>query len=324
MISLHILVCFNVLVASFVAAAPSENREYLIVGVSGGLQDGFPEHHKLDYHSGESDESRAIFLGRALVRGYKAFLDVMQEGWRQYSPEPMQPLINCNVFASGCYEHANEYWIYLVDSRQLLSALNHEPRFLSITPDTGQIDLDADATFPAVKAFLGREIEKQGKTDMLHVAVPLVTAVWFHESHVPSPIIRTLDDGTQVTNFPDSLALWANVSDSDRTAKAEAMCSSGTPDEQVCTAEILAEAEAAYMRYWDGIRKAIRAAEAKVQSPDHGPPFKCKKKVRFGVGVDTARVNYPMSASEVETALRDIGFNVDFIEGEMHPIVLEE
>jgi len=59
-------------------------REYILVGVSGGLQDGFPEHSKLDYHSGEADEVQAIFLGRALVRGYKAFLDVMQPTWRQY------------------------------------------------------------------------------------------------------------------------------------------------------------------------------------------------------------------------------------------------
>ena len=56
-----------------------------MVGVSGGLQDGFPEHARLDYRSGQSDEVKAIFVGRALVRGYKAFLDVMQPGWRQYT-----------------------------------------------------------------------------------------------------------------------------------------------------------------------------------------------------------------------------------------------
>jgi hypothetical protein len=53
--------------------------EYYVIGVSGGLQDGFPERSKMDYKN-----SKAIFLGRALVRGYKAYLDVMQEGWRQY------------------------------------------------------------------------------------------------------------------------------------------------------------------------------------------------------------------------------------------------
>lgn len=63
---------------------PRVELEYLVVGVSGGLQDGFPERPKMDYHAGQADESKAIFLGRALVRGYKAYLDVMQQGWRQY------------------------------------------------------------------------------------------------------------------------------------------------------------------------------------------------------------------------------------------------
>ena len=80
-----LLLILGLLIVSFVTAARDDNREYVVVGVSGGLQDGFPEHSKLDYHAGQTDESRAILLGRGLVRGYKAFLDVMQEGWRQYS-----------------------------------------------------------------------------------------------------------------------------------------------------------------------------------------------------------------------------------------------
>jgi hypothetical protein len=63
----------------------THNVEYIVVGVSGGLQDGFPEHTRLDYHAGKLDEVQAIFLGRALVRGYKAYLDVMQPTWRQYT-----------------------------------------------------------------------------------------------------------------------------------------------------------------------------------------------------------------------------------------------
>lgn len=40
----------------------------------------------------------------------------------------------------------------------------------------------------------------------------MVMCVHFQESsHVPSPPMYTHEDGTQVTNFPDSLALWANV-----------------------------------------------------------------------------------------------------------------
>ena len=67
----------------------STTNEYIVVGVSGGLQDGFPERSKLDFDSAdESDPVPAIFLGRALVRGYKAFLDVMEPSWRQYVVSP--------------------------------------------------------------------------------------------------------------------------------------------------------------------------------------------------------------------------------------------
>lgn len=76
-----------------------ESREYIVVGVSGGLQDGFPEHYRLDYHSGQEDEVQAVFLGKALVRGYKAFLDVMQEGWRQYTVSA--PFLYCLMFLSS-------------------------------------------------------------------------------------------------------------------------------------------------------------------------------------------------------------------------------
>ena len=109
--------------------------------------------------------------------------------------------------------------MYLVDSRQVMNVLNHEPRFLSITPDTGQLELNAPETWPLVRDFMRHEIQTQDKNDADYVAIPLVTAVWFNpESHVPSPPIHTHEDGTQVTNFPESLALWANLKDADRTA----------------------------------------------------------------------------------------------------------
>lgn len=41
-------------------------------------QDGFPARHWLDFHPGEADENKAVFVGHALVRGYKAYLDVKQ------------------------------------------------------------------------------------------------------------------------------------------------------------------------------------------------------------------------------------------------------
>lgn len=286
-------------------AAPDPSREYLIVGVSGGLQDGFPERPKMNYHDGLEDETKAVFVGKALVRGYKAFLDVMQPGWRQYIEEPAQPLINSNVFASGCYEHANEYWVYLIDARQVMAVLNNEPRFLSITPDTGKVDLTAPETSPAVRNLFHSIIQQQGKTDMESVAIPLVTAVWFqYESHVPSPPIQVKEDGTEITNFPESLALWAHVNDHDRTATIDC------PD-QTCSIE----ARQAEQRYWDGIRVAIRAAEASRPTEEtnttYGPPFQCKTKVKFGVGNETARINFPFTVDQITTLLQSSGVDLE-------------
>lgn len=307
----------SLFVALFLAVAasatPSKDRQYLLVGVSGGLQDGFPERGKLNYNHGLEDESKAIYVGKGLVKGYKAFLDVMQPGWRQYVEEPGQPYINSNVFASGCAEHANEYWVYLVDSRQVMAVLNNEPRFLSITPDTGQIDLQAEETTSTVKSLFLHLIRQQGKTNFESVALPLVTAVWFqYESHVPSPILFIKEDGTEVTNFPESLAKWAGVDDGGRTAVLDSNCQGDT-----CPAD----AKLAEQAYWDGIRAAVRKAEAnrptEEEASKYGPPFHCKEKVRFGVDNHTARINYSFTAEEASAAFRAIGYDLDFDGGTM-------
>ena len=72
------------------AQSSLSSTKYLLVGVSGGLQDGFPERRKMDYeHYDELTNTTttitpAIYIGKALIRGYKAFLDVMESGYRQY------------------------------------------------------------------------------------------------------------------------------------------------------------------------------------------------------------------------------------------------
>jgi prepilin-type processing-associated H-X9-DG protein len=64
---------------------PPMTQKYLLVGVSGGLQDGFPERNKMDFVDPETATTvRAIFVGKTLIRGYKAYLDVMEVGYRQY------------------------------------------------------------------------------------------------------------------------------------------------------------------------------------------------------------------------------------------------
>lgn len=283
-----------------------ESVQYIAIGVSGGLQEGFPDHVKVDYHPGEKDEVQAVFIGRALVRGTKAYLDVMEPGWRQYTHEPGQPLINSVNIVSGCHEHANQYWIYLIDSRQVLAVLNNEPRFLSITPDTAMVDLDAAETDEGVKAFAMYEIEKQQKANNSLVAIPIVVATVYHQSFVPSPSILHHADGTNVTNFPDSLALWAHLDDNDRLV--------GCSDEsQECLAK--ADIVTAQTRYWDGIRKAIRTAEVnRLEGSSwraNGPPFKCMRLAQMGVGVDHARINRPFSSDELLTIFEAAGYSLD-------------
>ena len=345
MINLHSHFC-AALFSVIVAAIPIRAADYILIGVSGGLQEGFPAHTKLHYNNNEGEQVKALFLGRGLVRGYKAFLDLMEPSWREYSNEPDQPVINSNVFASGCYEHANEYWLYLVDSRQVLSVLNNEPRFLSMTPDTGMIDLKAaNGTFPLVRDFLTTHLQQRSSLStssssptpavaIEKVAIPLVTCVYFQESsHIPSPPFYSLDDGTQVTNFPDSLALWANVNDSDRTAVLDTTkrCQSRTDgEESKCEPTIWVEAVKAEQRYWHGIRKAIRQAEANRPPKElvqlYSPPFSCQQNIRFGVGNEgdpentSTPVNYPFTTEEVKTILNQIGYHPDFEGGEIIPM----
>lgn len=85
-------------VAAQPTSSSSSESKYLLIGVSGGLQDGFPERSKMDYvHYDDRTNTTttitpAIFIGKALIRGYKAFLDVMESGHRQY----VVRLINLN------------------------------------------------------------------------------------------------------------------------------------------------------------------------------------------------------------------------------------
>ena len=261
----------------FCCCSVAATADYVLLAVSGGLQHGFPDHNKLH----PTDGLPPIYIGRALVRGTKAFLDVMEEGWRQYAPEPEQPLINSGVLVSGCHEHANQYWVYAVDEKQAVLVLLNEPRLLSITPDAGLVDLESSATDEVVRNLALSEIRRLGFANTTHVALPIVVATWFQaSSFVPSPTVQTLEDGTQVTNYPESLALWAGLDDADRT-------SDNADDRQ---------------RYWDGIRRAIRAAEADRGAPAEWP-LDCQRLTRLGVDSETLRINYHWSEDRLHQVL---------------------
>jgi hypothetical protein len=299
---------FLLISCSKLCHSTESNLEYIIVGVSGGLQAGFPDHNKIDYHPGEDDEVQGVFLGRALVRGYKSYLDVMEPDWRQYTPEPGQPLINSNVYPSGCHEHANQYWMYLVDKRQFLTILMMEPRFLSIAPDLGLVDLTVKETSPVVKHIAAHEITKQGKQNSSYVAFPIVTAAWFNpKSHVESPVLYTLEDGTQVTNFAQSLAMWAGVITED---SCNADVDGGDDSESFAFLAPNAQED-----FWKAIRKSVRLAEDNLpisSSKPAGPPFECSQQARFGVSQDMARINYPFLSSDFATLLAKGGYSIDF------------
>lgn len=282
----------------------TQATDYILLGVSGGLQDGFPEHPKMDYRNEKKNETvPAVFVGRGLVRGYKAYLDVMEPGWRQYVNEPDQPLINCNVIPTGCWHHANEYWMYLVDSRQFIAILMNEPRFLSIAPDLGLVDLEAEETSRILKHIALTEIQRQGKSDASAIAIPIVTGAWYNlNSHVQSPVLYTKPDGTEVTNFPQSLAKWAGMDPLIQTDACQA------------NVEVYANQNLTTEDYWDKIRQAIRTAESSRKDSELIAPhqFECSRRARFGVSGDHARINSPFSRKEVEEALLTGGFSVDF------------
>jgi hypothetical protein len=231
--------------------------------------------------------------------------------------------------------------LYLIDVRQVLFVLNHEPRFLSITPDTGLIDLhmthDTDIDLPStyrseyepVNLLIQMYIEqlRQNDKDIIiddrYAAVPLVTAVYFNsQSHVPSPPIHTLSDGTDITNFPKSLAKWAMVNDTDRTALYDAGCvdSTGSGSSATCTQDVRQQAMDAEQRFWTGIRQAIRQAEQIRSEPNYStstsgvglPNFQCRKRTRFGAGPHTVRVNAQLTLSQIMDLLVSANLTIDF------------
>jgi len=201
------------------------------------------------------------------------------------------------------------YWIYAVDSRQFSTILFNEPRFLSITPDLGLIDLGAEETSPLVRFIADREIAKQNKTDFSHVAFPIVTGAWYNpDSHVPSPVVYTKEDGTKVTNFAESLALWVGI-DIDkgtkkRAANATGECSAANTLDESEFFPFLDPGQNSEL-FFDAVRNTVRRAEDRRRSYEEaradGPGMvDCTKKARFGVSKTTARINYPFSPFEIE------------------------
>jgi hypothetical protein len=280
------LVClFSCLICCDAQESP---QSFLLIGVSGTLQDGFELRDRLDYKNPlDGATTKAQFVGKALVRGYKAYFDVKRPGWREYKGEPNPPRVpNPVILATGCHNDANIYWMYLVAPEQVLSILAGEPRYLSITPDSGMIDLTAPETSENVKKLALSQIENAGLANVTSFAAPLVTGVWFDvDSFVESPIVYVKEDGTQVTSYDESLAKWAGVEREDLLLELR----NGARLELVERKN----------RAWEEVYKTVRLAEA--DSSQTRYPKLCQE-VRFGVGLDHLRLNYPLAQAELWVA----------------------
>ena len=265
----------------------ADEGTFLLIGVSGTLQDGFELRNRLDYDgedksTGSSRRVPAKFVGKALVRGYKAYFDVKREGWREYKAKPELPRVpNPVVIPTGCFHDANIYWLYLVAPEQVLNILAGEPRFLSITPDTGLVDLEAIETSDDVKRLAQNQIRRFGHKNTTAFALPLVTGVWFDaDAFAESPIAYTKEDGTQVTSFDESLALWAGVERQDLLSE----------DPEHADRKALA---------WDKVYQKVRQTEA-ANFPKAIFPQTCNDQVRFGVSNDHLRLNYPLDQNDIQ------------------------
>jgi len=193
------------------------NTAFTIVAVSGTLEEGFPLRPNLDYQPGTPNEVLSTFLGRALIRGLRAHLDIKSSGWREFKPESEGPNpVNPGMVATGNWNDANIYSVYLVDQRQAVKALLNEPRFLSMTPDLAMVDLAAEETTSGIKAIVGQGIDEtplEEPKNENYATLLTVVSTWKSCHFIPSPILYTKEDGTRVTNFPDSLAAFAGVTD---------------------------------------------------------------------------------------------------------------
>ena len=192
--------------------------KFVIVAVSGTLEEGFALRPNLDFLT-EVNEGNppvlAVFLGKALVRGVKAYLDIKNSNSREFVAPPGQNPINPSLVATGNDNDANISSVYLVDRRQAARALLREPRYLSMVPDLAKVDIDATETSEDLRKLLRQAIEEDttilAPKNQNQVTFLQVISTWKSCHFVPSPILYTKPNGLRVTDFPNSLAKFANT-----------------------------------------------------------------------------------------------------------------
>mmetsp|Transcript_21934 Transcript_21934/g.31783 ORF Transcript_21934/g.31783 Transcript_21934/m.31783 type:complete len:360 (+) Transcript_21934:62-1141(+) len=304
-----------------------EKISYVLLAVSGTLEEGFELRENLDYRPHKSNNVgrvNATFLGKALVRGYKSFLDVKNPSWREYKTEGFKT-VNPAIVPTGCYEHANRYSIYAVDSRQAILALAGEPRFLSIAPDMGLADLTAadDLTFPAIKKLVAAFSKLSGgERPPTEVAFLTVTSTWLKSTFVPNEVIRRDKDGI-ITDFHESTAIWSTsiLNKKGPHARFPEGCGSNPSGGQVRNVDYAED-------YSECIDAAIRLQESDY-TVENGEQlgdftdfefctetatkacFPCQSKARYGVDKDTERFNKVLEACELEELIVQAGVTIN-------------
>ncbi len=299
-----------------------EKISYVLLAVSGTLEEGFELRRNLDYRPSDDDASsvNAIFLGKALVRGYKSFLDIKNPTWREYKGEKELKTVNPAIVPTGCDEHANRYSIYAVDSRQAILALAGEPRFLSIAPDMGLADLTAadDLTFPDIKKLVGAFANNSHLSGVEHskldrVAFLTVTSTWLKSTFVPNGVIRQDSDGI-ITDFAESIGIWSEeiLNKRRRHEQFSDGCGSIPTGGEVVNINSASD----YNRCIDA---AIRLQELEYSIDDNNGDqvgslasfetcsmlgsktcFPCQRKARYGADKNTVRFNKVLEACELE------------------------
>lgn len=299
-----------------------EKISYVLLAVSGTLEEGFELRRNLDYRPSDDDASsvNATFLGKALVRGYKSFLDIKNPTWREYKGEKELKTVNPAMVPTGCDEHANRYSIYAVDSRQAINALAGEPRFLSIAPDMGLADLTAadDLTFPDIKKLVGAFANNYHLSGVEHpkldrVAFLTVTSTWLKSTFVPNGVIRQDSDGI-ITDFAESIGIWSKdiLNKKLRHEQFSDGCGSIPTGGEVANINSASD----YNRCIDA---AIRLQELEYSIEDKNGDqvgslasfetcsmlgsktcFPCQTKARYGADKNTVRFNKVLEACELE------------------------
>ncbi|CAB1110589.1 unnamed protein product [Ectocarpus sp. CCAP 1310/34] len=173
-----------------------------------------------------------------------------------------------------------------------------------MTPDTGLVDLTAEETGRFARTLARHQASVEGKSDLESAAFLLVTGVWAPGSLIESPVLYTKGDGTQVTDYPRSLALWAGTTDGARLADDNAERQQYSESLR----QAIRQAEHRLGQQQERKDALVQATEEEAQRADNGsgdvttaarPLSECRSQARYGSGPDMVRMGKEYTAGEL-------------------------